>query len=532
MQVVGYHIANGIAANSSGEWTDKSPYIDFLLQPFIDSVKIMYHLTQAMSALAKATQMDEKELRLLHESSNKKIVIPPYKMRYVKDRFLNLQKGFYQTAPYAYFYDAHQYKDVQTEDDKTPEDCIKKAKIAQEIGQEVCDTFRKLRLETGKLISPVRAFEDSVLSKLNLSGIESIPENAAYYAYEGCLGNWLEAYQIGCWERAWDYDICSAYPSFIAQQLDLSKGKWIESDKYVPEARYAECICKVNIKSKITPVMYRTGERNNLPLNYTPIGERPTLLGKRLIDWIMLNKEDDIEIKKGHWWIPDKEVKPLESIINYLYLEKEAATGLAREVIKRIMAGIYGKFLEAREAQNGINFGRMVNPVWAEDIETGTRVEVANFIKVNNLEEDVIHIAVDGVVSASPAQIGEKGLGKWELTNISPCICTGTGNVAINGKDNGNDFSLSYEKVKNLINANPEKVEYKLTKKSPVTIAEALNGKFDKLGELQDINKVIGIGQDEKRCYRERPKNGGELLSKTYKSEPWDISMISNLREI
>ena len=72
------------------------------------------------------------------------------------------------------------------------------------------------------------------------------------------------------------------------------------------------------------------------------------------------------------------------------------------------------------------------------------------FIENNNL--DVIHIAVDGVVSANPAMIVEdKVLGEWELSNISPCICSGTGNVALEGNPNGNDFSLTYHKVKELI---------------------------------------------------------------------------------
>ena len=75
MRVVGYHIANGIAANSDDEWTKEPPYIDFLLQPKENSIKIMYYLAQNVAALAKATKMNEKELRLLHESSNRKIVI-------------------------------------------------------------------------------------------------------------------------------------------------------------------------------------------------------------------------------------------------------------------------------------------------------------------------------------------------------------------------------------------------------------------------------------------------------------------------
>ncbi len=533
MRIVGYHIWNGIIANSDGQVCISPPYIDFLLQKQKDEIGIMYNLAQNVSALAKMCNMTEEEGKLLHDSSQKKVDIPPYKLRYVKDRFINLQKGYYKTAPYGYFYDAHQYKDTKTEDDDTVDKCIEKAKIAQQIGQEVFMTFNELGMHTERLISPVRAFEDTVLKKLKLSGIDDIPEEAGYFAYEGCLGNWLEAFQIGCWDKVWDYDINSAYPAIIAQQMDLKDGEWIEGTEYVPKARYAECLADVNVKSNFSPVMFRAGERNNLPLNYTPTGKREMKIGKRLIDYIMLYKQDEIKIKKGHWWIPNKECdKPLQTVIQWLFLEKEKAAGLKKEVIKRIMAGIYGKMLQTITKEEGIDFGDYFNPVWAEDIETATRIEVAEFVMRNKL--DVIHVAVDGVTSASPAELGDNGLGKWKLSNISPCICAGTGNIAlVNNNGNGHkDFSLTYDKVRKLIEENPEKSEYKLEKLSPVTLAEALNGKWDKKGTLQVIEKWIGIGQDEKRCYKERPKNGGELLKRRYKSEPWDVSMVRNLEEV
>lgn len=530
MRIIGYHIWNGIIANSNGEYTTEAPFIDWLLkEQGNDVIRIFYYLAQDMSAFCKMCNFNEEQLVDLHKSSQKKIDIPPYKIRYVKDRFLNLQKGFYRTAPYAYFYDAHQYKNVEAEDDNTIEKIIEKAKIAKQIGQDVYDTFNKLGIHTSRLISPIRAYEDATLSKLNLPTIDDIPEMIGYYAYQGCVGNWLEAYQVGHWEKVWDYDINSAYPSIIAQQMDLRLGHWVKSNKIVPEARYAECLCNVNINSWLSPIIYRAGERNNLPLNFTPTGKRETILNKRLIDLIEMYDEDSYEIKEGNWWIPDKEVKPLEMIIRGLFLSKETEIGTSKEVIKRIMNGIYGKLLQTTGEVENSEFGKLFNPVWAEDVETAIRVENTNFIIRNKLIP--IHIAVDGVVSANPAILGEEGMGKWKLTNISPCICCGTGNVAMRNNNGNGDFSLTYDKIKRIIEENPENSEYKLSKKSPVTLAEAVNDKkkIDKLGTLQEIYKYIGIGQDEKRCYKKKPNNGKELLEGKYISEPWDISTVKNL---
>lgn len=523
MRIIGYHCWNGVIADSDGDYKTEPPYLDFLLNKK-DAIRIFYYLAQDISALCKATNMNEIEVRNLFESSQKKIYMPPYKMRYVKDRFLNLQKGFYNNAPYAYFYDAHQYKDVQAEDDNTPEKCVGKAKVAQQIGQEIYQAFNELGIHSERLISPVRVYEDNVLNQMDLPNEDAIPENAGLFAYQGCLGNWLEAFQIGHWDMVWDYDLNSAYPSFIAQQMDLRKGKWVESIDYVEGARYAECYGDIKVNSSFSPIMFRAGERNSLPLNYTATGNRKTYFSKRIIDYIKLYGVDEYKIDKGYWWIPNDDCGyPLKETINKLYLEKEKSSGIKKEIVKRIMSGIYGKMLEMRESND------LINPVWAEDIETGTRIEVAEFAMRNKL--DVIHVAVDGVVSATPATLGEEGFGKWRLANVSKCICTGTGNVALNNNGHG-DFSLTYDKVKELIENNPDAKEYKLSKMNPVTIAEALNGKWDKLGTLQEINKYIGIGQDEKRCYKVRPKNGGELLKGQFRSEPWDISLIENLKEI
>lgn len=521
-RVIGYHIWNGIIANSDEEICTEPPYLDFLLRDKQDAIKIMYYLAQNISALAKMCKMNEKEVRLLHESSQKKCYMPPYKMRYVKDRFLNLQKGYYKGAAYTYFYDAHQYTDLPAGDDVSVESCIIKAKAAQAVGKTVFETLSSLGMKTTRLISPVRALEDTTLVKMDLPGIDDIPETAGYYAYEGCVGNWLEAFKIGHWNMVWDYDINSAYPAVLAQQMDLRFGKWIESKEYVPEARYAECEGEVCIKSEFSPVIFRAGERNNLPLNYTTTGIWETHLNKRLIDFLKTYNIGSFEIKNGFWWVPDKIEYPLKSLIEWLFIEKEKASGLSKAIIKRMPAGLYGKLLEARND----SFGKFFNPVWAEDVETATRVEVAEFVLRNKIAP--IHIAVDGVISPTPILLGERGLGKWELNNISPCICSGTGAVALNGNGNGNDFSLTYDKVRELIEENPEEQIYKLSKLSPVSIAEALNGKWDKLGELQEIHKYIGIGQEEKRAYREKPKNGGELLSGQFSSSPWDASFVRN----
>jgi len=122
------------------------------------------------------------------------------------------------------------------------------------------------------------------------------------------------------------------------------------------------------------------------------------------------------------------------------------------------------------------------------------------------------------------------GQGKWELSSSAPCIVAGTAVVAIKGKEKAAEFSLDYDWLMEEIKQHPEANEYKMTKLSPVTLAVALNeNKWEELGQLREITKVVDIGNEVKRCYKASPKNGQELLEKQYQSVPWDISLLAKL---
>lgn len=520
MRILGYHVSsNGIVADSDGNYTTEPPYLDFLLEPKQDTMRILYYMTENISNLAKLTNLSEEEVKKF-EAKNNKIYIAPYKLTYIPNKYFAVQKGYYWGAPFAFFSDAHQFKNVPATENENIEQCIEKAKEAQQIGEAVYNAMTSIGLKPKSLTSPIKTFETDVMEKLNLPNVDDIPEEAGYFAYECCQGNWVEAFQIGHWGKVYNYDICAAYPAKAAQLLDIRLGKWVESDKFVPEAKYGYCMGEINIKPDVafTPFLYKQESNGNMPNLLAVTGKYPQFINKRGIELLGKWNQGTFKIDKGWWWIPAEEKKPLETIINWLYMQREMSDGEKRTVIKRIMAAIFGKMLEAR----GDWFGNQFNPVWAAEIEVGTRFDVAEFIITNAIKP--IHIAVDNVITTGIVPTAEQGLGKWELRLTSPCICAGTGMIAL--RDNGvGEFHLKYDWLKEQIEANPKATEYTMVKKVPITIGEAIAGKYDKLGELQELNKTISIGKGEKRCYKEQPSNGEELLSGIYESVPWDISL-------
>lgn len=522
MRIVGYHISSkGIICNSDGEITDKPPYLDWLLEPKPDTLKILYNMTQSIASLAKITNMTLEEIQELTKKT--KAYFPPYKIDYIANKYFAIHKGYYWGAPFAFFADAHQYKNTEVNEDRNNIDCFRKAEEARRIGEVVYNTLRNLGLNPKSLTSPIKTFETEVLSKMDLPKIDNIPLEAGHYAYECCKGNWVEAFQLGHWKQTWNYDMISAYPAQIAKLLDIRKGKWIQSKEYLSNAQYGYCRGTIDIDTDVTftPLLHRQ-ENKELPALYGVTGKYETFLTKKELDFLLYFDQGTFIIEDGWWWHADDNADmPLKNIINWLFLEKEKNEGESRTVIKRTMAAIFGKMLEIRNNQ----FGEQFNPVWAAETEVGTRIDLGTFVM--SCKTMPIHLAVDNFIVDNPVAVNQLkiGMGEWELNDISPCICAGTGAVATREIGSG-DFHLTYDWFKQMIEENPEATEYQMSKTIPVSVHEAANTKYNKLGELQTLTKSIAIGKGEKRCYKRQPKKGEDLLENTYTSLPWDISLI------
>ena len=147
----------------------------------------------------------------------------------------------------------------------------------------------------------------------------------------------------------------------------------------------------VDITADFSPVIYSKTEEQN----FTPKGRWETYLTKTEIDFIGKYGIGTFDLQDGWWWYPDKIVKPLEGLMNWLYVKKEGASGLEKKIIKRIASGIWGRQLQV--LQTG-ELGDYVNPVWGVEVESRTRLEVARFVLDNGLVDRLLSIAVDGVL--------------------------------------------------------------------------------------------------------------------------------------
>ena len=189
---------------------------------------------------------------------------------------------------------------------------------------------------------------------------------------------------------AYDYDIVASFPSIAKDLLDIRHCEWVKSTSYVDNAVYGYVKCRVTIwdNIQVSPIIH-TDEEGRLS---TPTGTWETYLTKGELDFIRKWGIGKVVIEDGWWAIAKKISKPLEIVMDRLLAYKEDENELVRMLAKRMSVGIYGKFGE----EWADKFGKHFCPAWFSEISTTVRLQVAEFIYKHKLQDNLIHISVDG----------------------------------------------------------------------------------------------------------------------------------------
>jgi len=486
-----------------------------------DTVSVFADLNADVANLLALLELTEQELKKL--ATKKKLYIAPYSLTYIPGKWFSIDKGFGAGHPWIGFSDMSQYDDSYCAEPFSHN----KAVLARNTGQLVYEAFRQLGFEPKNLISPANVFRKEGIAKLDLPSYDDVPVDALEVAYECCKGNWVEAFQLGHWDKVWDYDLNSAYPFQASKLLDLRLGRWEQSSDYHPDATYGYARCEVFINSDFSPIIWQNGDRN-----YTPKQVFTTSLTKNQIDFIN-TKLGYATVLDGWWWYANKRAvyrvyMPLRKVVADLYKQKQKATGLKRDIIKRIMAGsFYGLFIETR----GDDFGDYFLSPWAAEIEVNTQLEIANVVINNGLENNLLHIAVDGITLDCPCPELPQSLeaGAWRKSYEGKALIASSGLVCIDGKQGEGDFSVGYDWLTSQIRSAPKATQYEVEREGVVTLGMAYQGdRFAELGNKEKVIRAVNYG-DMKRHYSKMPRNWGDLLKNTYQSVPYPFELLKTL---
>ena len=539
MRIIGYHAwqkdGEGYLANSRGEVRAEPPYLDWLLGQEAD-MRACYDLDTFAAVLFRLIDVTKDEAAkwgkaktlYLKRGDGKTPFVTLYEIFYIPAKYLGISIGRGRGRPYAGFYNAEQYFEAITlEENPTIEQTIEKAKLAGAKASEVLAINQRLGLAP-TLTSPKKALEKSLLINMDFPTHEDIPAEVNDMALKACPGNWVEAFGIGHYPAVYDWDISGAYASRLAELYDTRRGEWVNGPEKPNGAVYGFAKVKVDIEAEFSPILYFIDSETT----YSPQGGWETYLTAQELDFIDNYHLGSYQILDAWWWLPvgkrglngqlltTNQNQPLKGIINHLWRKRQGTEGLEKKIIKRGMAGLWGRMLEAPRKEKGKTvYGDGYNPVWGAIVEADTRLEVARLAIHNGIIP--LAVAVDGMITTKPLPVPSTGeLGTWRLSHTGAVIIAGSGQVAMQTKEGEGDFALRYDWLKSAIDADPQAGEYTMDKISVTTLASALSVDFDQLGATKRATRAVRIGADTKRFYMDEPETGADLLTKQYESMP------------
>lgn len=357
------------------------------------------------------------------------------------------------------------------------------------LGEKVIRAYKQFGIEATRLSSPVAVYGE-VLNNLSFPRACDLPDSA-FGLTQACAKvmtrEWRELFSIGYFtdDENSDYDIVAGYPSIVAKLPDISGAKFFKSKIMPDQYSWGEMYGKLKIVKPISPFVYQ-------PKNCYPIGEWEDSIST---DQYWLLKKwgiGDFTMEYGNFFtLPKYYDYPFKEMMERLFALRQNDDELISKIAKGISVGIWGKFAEVHEKNK---LGDQFNSIYARMTTSRCMVKTADFIYRNSL--DPISVLVDGVLATNRIALNDsKGMGAWRMNEPMPALVL---SLLFQWQGDKKPANMTYSQVMELINKSPDNYLY---------------------GEV-DINLL-----NYSREFQELPKTGGELISKTYNSKPYEIKV-------
>ena len=368
----------------------------------------------------------------------------------------------------------------------------------------------------------------------------------------------IEAQKLGIFKNVYNYDLNSAYPSYIASLYDTT-GTFRHNQEYEPETAYSFYLINVDYyDDNLTPVWV-----NHKGNNYHPTGKLDIWVTQPELEFFMA-KGFDYKIKQAYHILKNKDhEQPFNDLVHYLYekrLEAKKDNDPIQLTYKIILNSIYGVTLNAyskneiSEVQTGdfkinkngdITFykktfkaSNMYNPLYAAYITAQTRIRL--FTDFYKHLDKLISVNTDGVNLSEPCNVKiSKELGDYSLDRIPEVMILGSGRRFIidkNGNVNNDEsrfrgFHKTPSEIYKLLKEkrNDNHLVLPLTKVVKLKESVTTGAYKNRLNEFLSITKNVYFKSD-RRYWFDEFENIEDIFNKTIDSRPYTVKEIEGLK--
>lgn len=308
------------------------------------------------------------------------------------------------------FYGLRRYSEAQV---NTPCELLK-------LGQRVIEAYKILGMIPTKLSSPVAVFSE-YLSGLDFPRACDLPDNAlpmTILASEHMTEEWREVFKLGYWDKGEvsDIDLTASYPSFIAKLPDLSHAEFFESDTMPEYYSFGIMLGDLEVVRNVSPFQDVNG------IHFKGVKKDFMITTDAL--WILAKWGGTFHYKYG-WFLKYKYDcdKPFQDTMQHLYNMRDYPDELVSDIAKQISVGIYGMLAQRYDTAKGWKLGENFNSIYAYMVTSRCALYVAHLIYRDKLDDRVINITVDGLLTEGQVDIStQKYFGHWRLNEQTPAL--------------------------------------------------------------------------------------------------------------
>ena len=522
-RIVGFYAfrqGNNITVvNSDGDIIDKPPYLTELVTRYRDFTCIAYDIDYLTACLMYAIGITKEQGMELHKTEH--LRIPPWHIAYFPDKFLGIDYGSGGHHPFVNFCNMNQagYGKAEYSDKPiTVEEAIGKAKEARDIGMDVARILNELGLDSSSINSPVTPFLRKY--SLNWPTVDFMPTELVQMSIDAVKGHLFEVHKLGKFD-AWDADVNGAYLYHLSYLPSLDRGEFIhvKGNEIPNNATLGVAKGMLTTEAPLHPFMVEIDG-----VNYTPVGTFSNTLTLFDIKFMREYNLATFDISEGWYWIPKRtQHQPYRGAMLWLWQQRQNTEGRKRLIIQRIYSSLVGKQIEGLVTSK---YGKMFCPFVPAHVEAATRIQV-----IKTCLDYKIHplaITGDGFVSEHEIDMPlSDELGGWKMKQHNECLSIGSNVIMFkDGKNKGD-----YDDILASLSSNPKSGHYSKIWNTPVSLAVALQQRWEDLAEIRPLEREFSIDVETKRLYPDRPKNGYAFLHGKYDSMPWNYETLVSMRK-
>ena len=444
--------------------------------------------------------------------------------------------------------------------------CIIDCKIAVIKADELTNNINKI-VRINKYRSKASIARRYVLE--NITHNLKLPSNkmldAALKSYHA---GHIETCKIGLFNNIHNYDLKSAYPSFIAELYETN-GKYLHNSEYEPDTAYSFYLVKIDYDNDYLSPLWFLKSSNN----YHITGKIQTWITQPEIEYFMANGYDLQIIKAYHIKKTRHTEKPFYNIIHDLYKERLKAKDNKDEielVYKVILNSIYGVTLntihkkelsdietDEFEIQNHkvlfyqstYKATNMYNPVFGTYITAGTRAKL--FTDFNKKLDQIVSVNTDGVYMHSKSDnisISSR-LGDYGYKHYQKMMFMGSGRYFIFTNDEIDNKESRFRSVPkqssdiyNMMQKNKNDKHISIIKNKPIKLKESVKNSnyynltfskfpiqdftlYDQFNVFNAVQKDISFYNTRRYWYNEIGRIS-DLWDSTFESRPFRINEV------